>query len=146
MYPMLQHAHSGLRWLVLVFLVLAVVNAASKWNGQTPFGPKDKRLNLLALIFSHVQLLLGLGLYFISPKVMLSAEAMSDRLLRFFTVEHIAGMLIAITLITIGYSRAKRHATDLKKFRATFWFYLIGLIVILVSIPWPFQGYGTGWF
>ena len=77
---------------------------------------------------------------------MLSAEAMSDRLLRFFTVEHLVGMLIAITLITIGYSRAKRHSTDLKKFRATFWFYLIGLIVILLSIPWPFQGYGTGWF
>ena len=146
MYPMLQHAHSGLRWLVLVFLVLAVVNAASKWNGQTPFGPKDKRLNLLALIFTHVQFLIGLGLYFISPKVQFTAATMGDRVLRYFTVEHISMMVIAIALITAGYSRVKRHQTDLKKFRATFWFYLIGLIVILASIPWPFQGLGTGWF
>jgi membrane protein DedA with SNARE-associated domain len=146
MYSMLNHAHSGLRWLVLVFLILAIVNAARKWNGKTPFGSSDKRLNLLALIFTHVQLLIGLGLYFISPKVSFTAETMGDRMLRFYSVEHISMMIIAIILITIGYSRAKRHQTDIKKFRATFWFYLIGLIVILLAIPWPFQELGAGWF
>lgn len=145
-YSILQHAHSGLRWLVLLFLILAIVNAARKWNGVPAFSDKDKKLNLFALIFTHVQFILGLILYFISPKVIFTAETMSNRVMRYFAVEHITTMLIAIALITIGYSRAKRHATDLKKFRATFWFYLIGLIVLLMGIPWPFMGLGTGWF
>jgi len=146
MYPMLQHAHSGLRWVVLILLIMAILNAVSKWNGKTPFTARDKKLNLFALIFTHVQFLIGLVLYFISPKVVFSAQTMGDRLLRYFAVEHISMMLIAIVLITIGYSRAKRHTTDIKKFRATFWFYLIGLIVILIAIPWPFQGLNTSWF
>lgn len=146
MYPILVHAHSGLRWLVLVFLVLAIVNAARKQNGQTAYGASDKRVSLLALIFTHVQLLLGLGLYFISPKVAFTAETMSNTVSRFYTVEHTSLMLIAIILITIGYSRAKRQATDAQKFKTTFRFYLIGLILILVSIPWPFRGLGAGWF
>lgn len=146
MYPILVHAHSGLRWLVLVFLILAIVNAARKQSRQTAYGASDKRVSLLALIFTHVQLILGLILYFISPKVVFSAETMGNTMLRFYTVEHITIMLLAIALITIGYSRAKRQSTDAQKFKTTFRFYLIGLILILISIPWPFRNLGAGWF
>lgn len=146
MYSILTHAHSGLRWLVLLFLVLAIVNAARKMgNAQASFGATDKRLSLFALIFTHIQLILGLILYFISPKVQFSAETMSDSILRFYTVEHLSLMLIAIVLITVGYSKAKRQEGG-KKFKTTFWYYLIGLVLILVSIPWPFRGLGAGWF
>lgn len=146
MYSMLTHAHSGLRWLVLLFLILAIVNAAGKMNKpEATFGANDKRLGLFSLIFTHVQFIIGLVLYFISPKVQFSAETMSNSVLRFYTVEHISLMLIAIALITVGYSKAKRQEGG-KNFKTTFRFYLIGLILILISIPWPFRNLGAGWF
>ena len=146
MYNGLLHAHSGLRWLVLLFLVWAIVNAATKMNGQKAYGANDKRVSLFALIFTHIQLILGLALYFISPKVQFAGEVMSNKILRFYTVEHISLMLVAIVLITMGYSKAKRKANDGQKFKTTFRYYLIGLILILISIPWPFRGLGAGWF
>ncbi len=146
MYNMLVHLHSGLRWIVLVLVVIAIVNAAMKMRGTTPFTEKDRKWNLFALISVHLQLVFGLILYFISPKVAFVAETMSNAVLRFYTMEHILMMLIGIALITIGYSRAKRLSEDQRKFKTTFWFYLIGLLVILSRIPWPFQeGLGAGW-
>jgi len=72
---------------------------------------------------------------------------MSITNLRFYSVEHLAGMLIAIILITIGYSSAKRLKEDRLKFKKIFTFYLIGLILILASIPWPFRSeLGGSWF
>lgn len=146
MYPILVSAHSGLRWLVLLFLVLAIFSSLSKWQGNKPYTANDKRFSLLALIFTHIQLILGLILYFISPKVRFSGDVMGNTMLRFYTVEHISLMLIAIVLITMGYSRAKRATTDMAKFKQTFWFYLIGLLLILISIPWPFRNLGAGWY
>lgn len=146
MYPILVSAHSGLRWMVLLFLLLAIFSSLSKWQGSKPYTANDKRFSLFALIFTHIQLILGLVLYFISPKVRFSGDVMGNTLLRFYTVEHITLMLIAIVLITMGYSRAKRAITDTAKFKQTFWFYLIGLLLILISIPWPFRNLGAGWY
>lgn len=137
MYPMLVHSHSGLRWVVLVLLLAAIFNAGTKMGGKASYTDKDKKLGLFTLIFSHVQLVIGIVLYFISPKV---------QTFRFFRMEHLAMMIIAIALITIGYSRAKRNADDAGKFKTTFWFYLIALLAILAGIPWPFMGYGSAWF
>lgn len=143
---LLKHAHSGLRWLVLLGLLAAIINAAGKMNGTRSFSATDRKLGLFALIFTHIQFVIGLILYFISPKVVFSGAAMKDSVLRFFLVEHITIMLIAVILITVGYSKAKRADAIGKKFKLTFWFYLVGLVLILLGIPWPFQNYGTGWF
>lgn len=142
----LRHAHSGLRWFVLIALILAIVNAVGKTNGTKAFTDKDKKYGLFALIFTHLQFVIGLVLYFTSPKVVFAASSMKSDVLRFFLVEHILLMLIAVVLITIGYSRSKRALTDAKKFKSILIFYLIGLILILAGIPWPFQNYGTSWF
>ncbi len=146
MYSLLSHAHSGLRWFVLITLLVAIINAIGKTKGNHSFTKRDIRLALMALVFTHTQFLLGLILYFISPKVVFSADSMSNDVLRFFLVEHIFIMLIAVLLITIGYSRAKRAIDEGKKFRNILVFYLLGLILILAGIPWPFQNYGTSWF
>ena len=146
MYDILKHAHSGWRWVVLALLVYAVVNALIKWQSKKPFTPGDRRINLFTLIATHLQLVVGLILYFISPKVQFNAATMKDAALRFFTVEHLTLMLVAIVLITIGNSVAKKAVEDAAKFKKTFIYFLIGLIIILVSIPWPFQNYGAGWF
>ncbi|MCA6075500.1 cytochrome B [Fulvivirga sedimenti] len=146
MYSILTHTHSGLRWIVLITLLIAIGNAIGKTNGNRPFLRSDKRLSLMALVFTHLQLVLGLILYFISPKVVFSVESMSNDILRFFLVEHIFIMILAVLLITIGYSRSKRAIDEGKKFRNILVFYLLGLLLILAGIPWPFQDYGTAWF
>ena len=129
----LLHAHSGLRWLVLGALILAVIFAF--------IGRREKKVALITMILAHVQLLIGLILYFISPRVEFSGAAMKDSMLRFFLVEHSLLMIVSILLITIGYAKFKQS-----KYNAHKWLYAIALLLILVSIPWPFRGFGTGWF
>ncbi len=146
MYPMLVHAHSGLRWLVLLFLLAAIVNSFTRNQQGEPYSDRDRRLSLFALIFTHLQLVIGLVLYFISPKVQFSGAAMSETITRFYTVEHFTLMLLAVILITIGYSRTKRSVQASDKFKNTVRFYLIGLILILIAIPWPFRNLGAGLF
>lgn len=145
-YLAAKHAHSGLRWVVLVLLILTIVNAFGKRSGGTVYPPKNK-LALFGLISVHVQLLLGLVLYlFLSPKVSFESGTMSDAVTRLYTVEHFIGMIIGIVLITVGYSKAKRQAGINKGWKTVGVFYLIGLVVILASIPWPFRDLGAGWF
>jgi uncharacterized membrane protein len=144
MYPGLVHAHSGLRWIVLILLLAAVAVAIGKWQGRSGYTEGNRKLYLFTLIAVHTQLLIGLVLYFISPKV--DFGLISEKLYRFYTVEHTAGMLIAIVLITIGYSRSKRATDAVKKQRLVGIFYSLGLVLILASIPWPFRIPGAGWF
>ncbi|MCB0628701.1 MAG: cytochrome B [Saprospiraceae bacterium] len=146
MYEILKHAHSGLRWIVLILLVVAIVTAWQNTSKKETYEPKEQRLALFTLIVSHLQLLLGLVLFFISPMVQFTSETMGNAVMRFFTVEHTTGMALAIALITIGYSRAKRQAPSAKGFKTLATFYALGLLLILISIPWPFRGLGAGWF
>ncbi len=141
----LVHAHSGLRWLLLIALIYAIFNAFTK-KKKGKFTSKDKAISLTAFIFSHIQLLLGLILFVMEEKWTGFAH-MKEALPRFFAVEHTLGMLIAITLITIGYVKSKKQTTDEAKFSKIANFYLIALILIIVSIPWPFREALQGhWF
>lgn len=144
MYTGLVHAHSGLRWIALLLLAAAVLTAVMKWQGQGNYTDGNRKLYLFTLISVHLQLVIGLLLYFISPKVDFSM--MSDKLYRFYTVEHISGMLVAIVLITIGYSRSKRALDASTKQRLIAIFYGLGLLLVLAMIPWPFRGLGAGLF
>ena len=147
MYPMLKHAHSGLRWVVLALLLVAIVNALSKWRGGKQYTDGDRKITLFTMISAHVQLILGLILYFfLSPAVQFNENTMADKVLRFYSVEHLTIMLLAIAVITIGYSKAKKKLESAQKFRSVFVYYLIGLILILAGIPWPFRFPGAGWF
>jgi hypothetical protein len=141
MYQALVHSHSGLRWILLILLVATIISTFGKRDGKVPFSAGDKKLSLFTLIATHLQAVLGLGLYFMSTKVDFSSTTMSSPLHRFFTMEHTLMMLIAIILITLGYGHAKK--ANAKK---VFTFYLIALIIILISIPWPFRtALGAGW-
>jgi hypothetical protein len=146
MYNGLVHAHSGLRWVVLVLIVAAIVQAFSK--GQAKLNNGNRKLAMFAMISVHVQLLIGLVLYGMGAadatlgKVQFGSETMSNATIRFYTVEHLVGMLVAIAVITIGHSKAKKMAS----FKPVATYYLIGLLLILASIPWPFRELGAGWF
>ncbi len=109
----------------------------------------------MALIFCHLQLVIGLILWIINKHYLFfkhmkeikagDAEVYSQA--RFFAMEHNAMMLIAIILITIGYSSAKRAKTDLAKHKRTFIFYFLGFLIIFFAIPWPFlKSWSTSWF
>jgi heme A synthase len=138
----INHLHSGLRWVALILLIWAIANAFSAKH----FEKKHKMVNLFAMVTLHIQLVIGLIQYFTSAKVQFSPDWMKEPLLRFYGMEHLAGMLLAIILITIGYSKAKRKVNDADKFKVIRLFYSIGLIIILLSIPWPFRAnLGGGW-
>ena len=145
-YSMLVHIHSGLRWLVLIFIIIAIINAAVKLSQKSVTNIKDCIFNRLALIIMHLQLVVGLVLYFISPKVIFEAASMKDSMLRFFLVEHIGLMIIALILITVGYVKSDRAADTMKKNKLIVVYYSIVLVLILAAIPWPFRGLGAGWF
>ena len=133
-----QHLHSYLAYLVLLVLAVALVHAVMGLIGKRPFLPISRKLALFGLIFTHLQFLFGLVLYFMSELGMknLSSETMKDPNARLFALEHPLMMLIAIVLITIGYSKAKRATVDSQKFKLIAWFYGIGLLLILSRVPW----------
>ena len=137
---MLVHAHSGLRWLVLGLLLYAIFNAIGK--NKSSYEKKDKMVNLFAMISLHIQLLLGLILYFISPKVSFASGWMKDAALRFYGMEHLIGMLIAIVIVTIGRKMAEKQESPAQKNRKIAIWYTLGLVLIIASIPWPFRGLG----
>ncbi|MCR9174028.1 MAG: cytochrome B [bacterium] len=147
MYGILVHLHSGLRWVVLLLLIYAIINAARSISSGK-YLKKDKMINLFTMISLHIQLLIGLILYIISPNVKFIDGWMKDSMLRFFALEHITLMIIAIAIITIGRSRAEKKLEGTRnKHRAILISYIIGLILILVSIPWPFgrwASFGAG--
>src|SRR5690606_23557510 len=94
------------------------------------------------MISCDIQLLLGLALYFMRGWANLltnGASVMKDTYTRFFTIEHSLGMIIAIVLVHIGYSSVKKDIPDSAKFRKLFWMTTIALVIILITIPWPFR-------
>ncbi|MBS1529807.1 MAG: cytochrome B [Bacteroidetes bacterium] len=130
-YKFFLEFHSGLRYIVLLLLVIAIIGAWAGWLGKKPYSEGQRKLNLFAMISVHTQLLVGLILYFLSPFVQFNSNTMKVHDTRYWTVEHIVGMLIAVALITIGHSRSKKAATAEGKHKAIATFYTIGVLVVL---------------
>lgn len=141
----LVRSHSGLRYIVLLLLLFAIFNAVTS-KGKNSYEKKDKMINLFAMVFLHIQLLLGLILYFFGNKVQFIEGWMKMAPLRFYGMEHILLMLIAIVLVTIGRRKAEKETNPRKKHGKIVVWYTIGLILILAAIPWPFRNLGAGWF
>lgn len=138
MYTGLLHLHSGLAYLVLLALIVCFIYAMVGALSGREFTEKDRKLALVGLILTHVQFLVALILYFVSPLGFpnLSGETMGDSMARLYAVEHPLINLIAIALITIGYSKLKKPTESKSRFRTMYIFYGIGFILILSRIPW----------
>jgi hypothetical protein len=136
MYEILQKAHSGWAYLVLIALLIAVVNSFLGMNSKREFTPNDRRFALLGLIATHLQLVIGFILYFVSPLGFASLGQMSDKAVRLTSLEHPLINIIAIILITIGWSKHKKSLESQSKFKTITIFYGIGLLLILSRIPW----------
>lgn len=142
MYTGLLHLHSFWAYLVLGVLLVTVINSIAGLTGKKEFVSKDLRLALFSLIVTHIQLLIGLILWFVSPMGLNAiknngmGEVMKDSLLRLNAVEHPMMMIIAVILITIGFSKHKTKPTANAKFKTITTFYIIALVVLLSRIPW----------
>ena len=135
MYETIQSVHSILAYAALGLLLLASFNAIFGLTSKKIFKDKDLRLSLFALIVSHLQLLLGLILYFVSPKGIALLGNM-EKSARLTSLEHPLINVIALVLITIGWSKHKKEESNNGKFKKIAVFYTIGLILILSRIPW----------
>ncbi len=152
LYNALMHTHSVGRWIVLLLLIFAILN--SLIAGKRPYIRTDNRLGLLLTIAADLMLLIGIYLWFTGPwgykqiETNGMAAVMKDPASRFFVVEHLAGMLIAIILIHIGKAQGRKAIGDRAKHRRTMIFYLVALLIILASIPWPFRELfqARGWY
>lgn len=138
MYTGLQHFHSFMAYLVLLGLLISIVFAFTGMSGNKPFTDKDRKRGLLGLIPAHLQWVLGVILYFISPKgIDWATEGfMKVSEQRFYVLEHPLTMIIAVVLITVGYARSKRLREDKKRFSSIAIFYTLALILVLARIPW----------
>ncbi len=151
LYSILLHVHSIGRWILLLLLLIAIFN--SLVAGQRPFIKSDNRTGLILVSVADTMLLIGLALWYWGPKGynLITAAggfaaAMKDPVTRFYGIEHITAMLIAIILLHIGKAQGKRVITDKSKHNRTAVFYTIALLVILLSVPWPFRNIAGGWF
>ncbi|KRD11626.1 hypothetical protein ASE21_07940 [Flavobacterium sp. Root901] len=136
MYHFIQKLHSGWAYLALLLLLFAVINAIIGLTSKKEFTAKDRKISLFALIGTHTQLLIGLILYFVSPLGKDAFGQMSNAALRLTSLEHPLINLIAIVLITIGWSKHKKLINSEAKFKTFAIYYGLGLILILSRIPW----------
>ena len=141
MYTGLLHTHNMLRWLVLVTLIFAVAFAFVGWFKKREWTKKDNITGMLLTIFIDIQFLVGIVLYaFVSPITQAAfndfGAAMKNSDLRFYAVEHISLMVIALILIHIGRAKTKKAIGHWKKHRIATIFYGISLLLILAAIPW----------
>lgn len=143
LYSIFLVLHSLLRWFVLISLIYSMFMAYRGWFSKLPYTPRNDKIRNITVITAHVQLLVGLILYGISPIIHSMfqnfGEAMGQSSIRFYGMEHSIMMIIAVVLITIGSAKAKRAAEDIQKFKKLAVWFTIALILILVSIPWPFS-------
>ena len=146
MYTTIQFIHSYWAYLVLLIILLATINALAGFFSKREYGAKDFRISLFALIVTHIQLLIGLVLYFVSPLGLQNITSsgmgvvMKDSTARLYAVEHPLIMILTVVFITIGYSKHKKKLLSNGKYETLAIFYTIALVLMLSRIPW------SNWF
>lgn len=138
---MILQTHSYMAYLALILLLFAVAVFKIGWFYNKPFTGKEQKLALITLVVFHLQLLIGLAWYFMSPyfQFMMQqgmGETMKITQYRLLAVEHPLMMVLAIILITMGYSKHKKKTTNKSKYSTLMWYYGIALLLILLRLPW----------
>ncbi|MCB0793246.1 MAG: hypothetical protein KDB88_00785 [Flavobacteriales bacterium] len=144
MTPVLDFFHSLLRYGVLLFVLAGGVLALKGLVLRSPILIYERQVAIIAVVLCHVQLALGLILYATRFEAF---QFMSGEHQRFWKYEHIGSMIIAITLVTLGRVLAKRAKLESRKQLLVAVFYLLGFVLMMAAIPWPFRsvGHDLGW-
>jgi hypothetical protein len=141
MYELTLSLHNVLRWLVLAAAVVAVLRSLGGWRGAQPWTPASTGAGRVFVILMDVQLLVGILLYGALSPVTKAAfadfgAAMGERELRFFAVEHVLLMVLAVVAAHLGKVMSARAPNDAGRWRrATLW-YALSLILMLAGMPW----------
>lgn len=152
MDKVILYLHSYLRWVILILLLLAFYK--NFVDRQRAFTPTHQKLGLILMICADIMLLIGIYQWaagetwgLISIKSRGFAEVMKDPVARFYAIEHPTGMLLAIIFIHLGYSYGKKAVSDPQKHKRILLYFGLALLIILISIPWPFREHiGRPWF
>ena len=143
MYSTILALHSLVRWFVLASLLFSLFLAYNGWFSKRKFSGIDNAARHWTATIAHIQLIFGLWLYFISPIIDYFLHSYKDavhqRQIRFFGMEHSLMMITAIIVITIGSAKAKRKQTDKERFKTMAIWFTVGLVIILANVPWPFS-------
>lgn len=134
MYTGLLITHSYLRYIILIMLVVVIITSLAGLINKKPYTDTDNKLGLFLFISTHLQLLLGLILFFISPAVQFSGEAMKDPSTRYWLVEHNTAMIIAIVFITLARTTSKKMTLSEAKHKRMLIFNVIALAIIILTI------------
>lgn len=142
MYSSALWLHSWLRWAVLLTGLVAWFRAIAGKTAKRPWTAQDELWGLLLTISVDLQFLVGVVLYgFLSPITRLGlrnfAAAMQITAARFFTIEHVIGMIVGIALVHIARVKIRKTTDAPRKHRLAMVLFGIALIVMIVSIPWP---------
>ncbi len=151
MYTGLLHTHNLLRYAIVILLLLAIFKSLKGWFGNGTYQESDNKVSLFLFISAHLQLVIGLALYFIGDKYKLisefgMAEVMKSEELRFWAVEHITAMILGIAIITLGRIMAKKTDVDKIKFRRQSIYFILAALLIFSAIPWPWSAVARPWF
>lgn len=151
MYGWTLVIHSWLRWAILLAGAVAIVRAIGGLSGKRPWGRGDDLAATLFVRSLHLQFAVGLLLYFgVSPLTRQAMRdfgaAMADGTMRFFAVEHVFGMLVAVALASIGKIRVGKTLDPVRRHRVALIFFGLAFLLLLAAIPWPFAPYGRPLF
>lgn len=139
-YTLILNTHSVLRWIVLAAAAWALIRAYSGWLGSKAWSPVDRRAGLTFSVALDLQVLLGVVLAVVSPLIRNAlpglGAAMAEPHLRFFLVEHIPVMLIALVLVHVGSRQARAASDDRMKHRRAALMYTLALVAVVVAMPW----------
>lgn len=133
--------HSLNRFVLLALLLVVLYKSLTGWLNKSAYTNADDKLSLALFISTHTQLLLGIILYFVSPIVIFSGASMKDPIARYWLVEHLTGMLIAIVLITMARITAKKLTDSTAKHKRLFIFNLIALVIVIAIIGISHRGF-----
>ncbi len=142
---LLNQLHALLRWVVLILIVSAVLRAFLGMQSKKTFSNSDQKTGFFLMIACDIQLLIGLVLYIAGPwgikniQQLGMSAVMKDGYSRFFAVEHILMMIVAIVLIHIGRAKAKKMGEAVGAHKVSFIYYVIAFVIMMISIPWPFR-------
>jgi hypothetical protein len=141
MYNFFLILHSWTRWLVIIMAIIAIYRAFAGWQNNKPFVKEDHIIGGVFIGLIHLQVLIGLILYFIlSPITQTAFEdfgaAMRNSELRFWAVEHITGMILAAVIAQVGRILSKKAPTDRLKHKRAFIYFIIAFVLILITMPY----------
>jgi hypothetical protein len=144
-YTILLDLHNIMRWVILLALLYTLFKSWAAMNAKRAFSNGERKGALVLLISAHLTLLIGLYQWLFGRFGVLTSSLpegtvlMKDRFYRFFWIEHPVGMIIAITLITMGYSTIKKGTARAGLGGRAFWLLLLALLVLFFTIPWPWR-------